>query len=96
MDAIAKLDAILAQLTELRAELLTEHVPNFSALSDEATDVDDFNELNLIEVTAAAERFAYPANTIRHWCRNGGDGVRRGGRWLVSIPRVQRRLNGGC
>ena len=98
MRAVAIIDQIVALLGELRAELQVDsaHAPNPPPArhSDEAANDGDFNEHNLIEVTGAVERFCFPANTIRFWCRKNGDGVRRGGRWLVSIPRVQRRLNG--
>ena len=56
--------------------------------------VDDLAPEQLLDTTAAQERFGYPQDTIRKWCRTEGLGVMQGGRWLVSVPRLQRRLNG--
>ena len=49
---------------------------------------------------ARRARFGIPADCLRRWARetrNTPDeiGRRKGGRWLVSIPRLQRRINGG-
>jgi hypothetical protein len=52
---------------------------------------DDLAPHNLIETTAAAERWGFPRDTIARWCRDGA-GEKRGGRWLASIPRIKRRI----
>lgn len=59
----------------------------------EPDDDDDLADHNLIETSFAAARFNWPADSIRRWCREGA-GVKRGGRWLASIPRVKRRIAG--
>jgi hypothetical protein len=53
---------------------------------------DDLAEHNLIDTTTAAERFGWPRDTIRRWCRDNGCGEKRGGRWLASIPLIKRRI----
>jgi hypothetical protein len=92
-DILARSDAILvlaalAELQAIRAEVATAGtiVPPDNGL----VDADD-----LLDTTSAAARFGFPRDTIAKWCREENLGVRRGGRWLVSIPRLQKRLNGG-
>jgi hypothetical protein len=75
-----EIDRLQAGLDRLRA-LLPER--------DSAPAGDDPDQL--IEVSIASERFGYPGNTVRSWCRQG-DGKKVGGRWLVDVRRVQRRL----
>src|SRR5262249_39252495 len=58
------------------------------------TDADHLAADNLLDTTSAKERFGYPRKTIAKRCRTGSAGVSGGGRWLVSVPRLQRRLNG--
>ena len=53
---------------------------------------DDFAPCNLIELPLAAQRFAIAKDKLRRWCRSDGLGVLRGGRWMVSIPRLRRHL----
>ena len=90
-DLLRRLDAVPAELAELRAEVAASLPPNLEEVPDEA---DDMADGNLLDTTAAAARFNYPRNTVTRWAREGA-GVRRGGRWLVSVPRLRRRLNGG-
>lgn len=90
---LARLDRIIAELVELRAEVGASQPP----AEGNGLDRDEASDLspdNLLDTTAAAARFNHPQDTIRAWCRQG-DGIRQGGRWLVSIPKLQRRLNGG-
>jgi len=61
--------------------------------ADYTVEADDLADGNLLDTTAAQERFGYPRDTIALWCRQGC-GVKRGGRWLASVPRLQRRING--
>src|SRR5262245_38416078 len=93
-DLLQRLDRIMAELAELRAELVAVSLPA-SAAEGNGLDVDDLADTNLLDTTSAQERFGYDRHTLARWCRMEGLGVRRGGRWLVSIPRLQRRLNGG-
>jgi hypothetical protein len=104
-DLIARLDVAIHALLELRAELLSERdncpvqiaKAELEALAGPppaAEDaVGDFADSSLLDTTAAAARFGYPRDTIASWCRQG-DGVKIGGRWLASVPRLRRRLNG--
>ncbi|MGG7580635.1 hypothetical protein [Rhizobium sp. Nf11,1] len=77
----AKLDRVLAQGRRL------EDVIQPSPEAD-----DDFALGNLIELPVAARRFETAKDTLRKWCREEGCGVKRGSRWLVSVPRVRARL----
>jgi hypothetical protein len=91
-DLLARLDGILAELQALRAEMAGQvHLPEEGA---PPFDGKEFPDGLLIDTTTASERFGYPRDTIAKWCREG-DGEKVGGRWLVSIPRLTRRLNGG-
>ena len=94
---LARLDAVVAELLELRAEVAAEmpDVGHFQPLqTGNGLDADDLSPEHLLDTHAAQERFGYPQDTIRKWCRTEGLGVMRGGRWLVSVPRLQRRING--
>lgn len=89
---LRRLDAILREVAALRDEVQASlPVP---AAAGNGLDVDDLAEQNLIDTTSAQERFGFPRNTLAKWCRTEGLGVMRGGRWLVSVPRLQRHLNG--
>jgi hypothetical protein len=95
---LARLDAIMAELAELRAEVVAS-MP-VSATEGNCLDADDLADGNLLDTHAAAARFGIPADCLRRWAREtrntaGAIGRRKGGRWLVSIQRVQRRINGG-
>ena len=87
---IERLDAIIAELAELRAQVAASTPPTCNGLDAS----DDFAPEHLIDTHAAAERFSHPRDTVAKWCREDGCGIRRGARWLVSIPRLQRHLNG--
>ena len=56
---------------------------------------DDLADGSLLDATAAAERFGYDRHTLARWCRTEGLGIRQGGRWWVSVPRLQARLANG-
>ncbi len=89
---LKQIDAIAEQLERLRADVLRlEDTVEPSADAGQS----DFAPHNLLDTWAAAARFNHPQDTVRKWCRQG-DGKRIGGRWLVSVPRVQRRVNGGA
>jgi hypothetical protein len=86
---LRRLDAALSELHEVRAELRA------AVAGAEADDEsDDFAPEYLVEISAAVERFNRPADTIRYWCRHEECGIKRGGRWLASARRIERRLNG--
>jgi hypothetical protein len=96
---IVRLDAAIAELAEVRRQL-AEMLP--APAADEKGTItigtlaaDDLSDEHLIEVSTAVERFNRPADTIRFWCRREGCGKKVGGRWLASVPRIERRLNGG-
>jgi hypothetical protein len=93
-DLLARLDAALAELRAIRDELVASMPP--PAAEGNGLDANDLEPDNLLDTTSAQERFGHPRNTIAKWCRTEGLGVRRGGRWLVSVPRLQRHLNGKC
>jgi hypothetical protein len=86
-DILARLDTILRELLKLRAEV----VATMPAEVDNGAD--DFADGSLIEISTAVNFFNRPADTVRYWCRQG-DGKKIGGRWMASVPRIQRRLNG--
>jgi hypothetical protein len=79
----------LARLLELRAAVAgTEEFTSPQVVAD------DLAPEHLLDTHSASARFNYPRNTLAKWCRDEGLGVRRGGRWLISVPKLQRRLNG--
>ena len=95
-DILARLDAIMSELAELRAEVAALIPP----AEGNGLDAADLAPEHLLDTHAAAARFGIPADCLRRWARetrNTPDeiGMRKGGRWLVSIPRLQRRINGG-
>lgn len=90
-DLLKRVDQILAALLEVRSELAAS-VPEAGNGVDEA---DDLAPDNLIEVSTAVARFNRPPDSLRWMCRTQGCGVKRGGRWLASVPRIERYLNGG-
>jgi hypothetical protein len=98
-DLLARIDRIMAELQAIRDALAGNNAPAASTAHREtasyAPPADDLADAALIDTTSAQERFGYPRNTLAKWCREDGLGVMRGGRWLVSVPRLRRRLNGG-
>src|SRR5262245_35346516 len=93
-DLLERIDRILAELAELRAAVADAEAAE-RRNSYTPSEVDDLADGNLLDTTSAAARFNYDRHTLARWCREEAIGVRRGGRWLVSIPRLQRHLNGG-
>ena len=71
----------MRELAELR-EAVVSALPTPPAEVN-GLDVDDLADSNLLDTTAAAERFNYDRHTLARWCRTEALGVRRGGRWLV-------------
>ncbi|TBD37725.1 MULTISPECIES: hypothetical protein [Rhizobium] len=87
-DDLPLLDEIIAALQRLRERVADAAEP------EPAPDVidDDFAPGNLIELPVAAQRFEVSKDKLRRWCRNDGIGVLRGGRWMVSVPRLRRHI----
>jgi len=84
-DPLAIIDRIMGELLELR-QALTE-----AAEQGQGGPEDDFSEPHLLEISTASARFNRPPDTLRLYCRQG-DGRKIGGRWLISAPRLRRRL----
>jgi hypothetical protein len=89
-DLLERVDRIMSELLELRAMVAGAEGNGLDAEPQRHGDavVDDLADSNLLDTTSAQERFGHPRNTIAKWCRMEGLGVRRGGRWLVSVPRL--------
>ena len=90
--------AVADLLQDVRSVLarIEQHLAARLPREPEQPDDDDADDLvpdNLIETWRAAQRFGRPQDTVRRWCREGC-GVRRGGRWFASIPRIRRRIAG--
>jgi hypothetical protein len=88
-----RLDRIMAELAELRAEMVASangaDVRAYVSANPIEHEPDDLAPDSLLDTCAASA--GYPQDTIRKWCRTEGLGIHTGGRWLVSIPRLQRR-----
>jgi hypothetical protein len=87
---IATLEATLVQLRALREARATPAIDEPVALPEAGPEA--FRDEDLIEVHAAGKRFRMAEDTIRYWCRMYGVGIRRGGRWRVSVSKMQARL----
>ncbi len=87
-DDLPLLDEIIAALQRLRERVADAAEPE---PSPDVID-DDFAPGNLIELPVAAQRFETAKDKLRRWCRNDGIGVLRGGRWMVSVPRLRRHI----
>lgn len=87
-EMLALIDAAMSNLQRLRERVAEAAEPE---PAPDVTD-DDFAPSNLIELPAAAQRFEVSKDTLRKWCREYGCGLKRGSRWLVSVPRVRARL----
>ncbi|MGO7570305.1 hypothetical protein ACC738_22525 [Rhizobium ruizarguesonis] len=74
-------------LVALRADMAGEPGSEVESFTDH-----DFAPCNLIELPLASQRFEVSKDTLRKWCREESCGVKRGSRWLVSLPRVRARL----
>ena len=88
-DLLERIDRCILDLQAIRAAVAGERLG-----AETEPVVDDLAAGQLLDTTAAQERFGYPQDTICKWCRTEGLGVLQGGRWLVSVPRLQRRING--
>ncbi|PSJ57388.1 hypothetical protein [Pseudaminobacter soli (ex Li et al. 2025)] len=84
---LVQVEVHVAQLEAQRAALAG---PPYTRPSSEA--VQPREETDLIELHIAAQRFGMASDTLRFWCRTYKIGVKRGGRWWVSIRKMQARL----
>ena len=87
---LRRLDRVLSELLEIRAEVVAQ-MP--VAKGNELDAGDDFAPENLLDTHTASARFGFPRDTVTRWCREGC-GVKRGGRWMASVPRLRERING--
>jgi hypothetical protein len=85
-----RIDQAIRELHAIRAEVASLLPPGVGNGLDET---DDLAPDSLLDTHAASARFGYSRDSIARWAREGA-GIKQGGRWLVSIPRLQRRLNG--
>ncbi|WP_353640931.1 hypothetical protein [Mesorhizobium sp. WSM2239] len=77
------LDRLIAEMQDLRVKI-TGHEPAdpFERPIEKADD--------LVDTAVASERLNVPQDTLRSWCRTRRIGLKRGGRWLVSMARARR------
>jgi hypothetical protein len=85
---LARLDAIMRELAELRVELVAS-LPA-PVVEGNGLDADDFAPEYLIEISTAVAQFNRLADSIRWMCRKQACGVKVGGRWMASSPRPLR------
>lgn len=90
-DLLERIDRVIAELQAIRAEVAAT-LP--APVPADGLDADDLAPEHLLDTTSAVERFNYPRQTIARWCRTEGVGIRKGGRWMVSVPRLRARVNG--
>jgi hypothetical protein len=93
---IVMLDQIVDDVNRLVCKLAAlretiELVEDGAEQPQETPSPDDFAACNLLDSSTAAERFGLPPDRVRRWCREGC-GVRKGGRWLASVPKFKRKL----
>ena len=80
---LVELDRLIGEMQDLRAKITrTEQSDPFAAPIEEADD--------LVDTLVAAERLNLSPDTLRCWCRSRQVGLKRGGRWLVSLARARR------
>jgi hypothetical protein len=89
-DLVGKLTALIELAIEVRDALASSVLRTCEIDADLRRCDDDLEPL--IDTCAASARFNLPQDTLRKWARREGCGVRRGGRWLISVPRVRKRL----
>ncbi|WP_239792372.1 hypothetical protein [Rhizobium sp. K102] len=90
-DAISQIDQLIEAarrhldgLVALRADMAGEPMQERDASDD------DFASENLIDAGTAAQRAGVSKPTIRRWVKDHSIGFKRGGRLLVSVPRLHR------
>lgn len=97
LDAAAILERVDRALAELRA--IRDELAAAMPVTNGADAASDFAEHQLIDVPSAQIRFSILEDTLRKWAREtegtpDAVGIRCGGRWQLSIPRLRRRC--GC
>jgi hypothetical protein len=70
---LARLDAAIAELLEIRAEVLGFLGSQPAPTGNGADEVDD-----MLDVPSASLRFNYPMDTLRKWARTEGIGRKQG------------------
>jgi hypothetical protein len=89
---LKRIDAIAAELEGLRRDVL--HLAEDAAPPTDPDTPADLLDQHLVDTATASERFSVPGDLARRWCREGC-GVKRGGRWLASLPSFKRKLARG-
>lgn len=85
-DALALIDEAMATLQQLREQVARK-------MDDpEPEPADDFAPENVITASTAAHRFGISKPTIRRWVKDHSIGFKRGGRLIVSVPRLRRHI----
>jgi hypothetical protein len=82
---LERIDRCLRELEAIRAEVAAS-MPMTEGNGLNA----DLAPDNLLDTTSAAARFNRPVDTVRYWCCQGC-GVKVGGVWMASVPRIRRR-----
>lgn len=90
-----RIDQAIREMQAVRDELANTLSNSEGILCGTENLADDLSPEHLVDTTSAASRMGFPRDTVAKWAREEGIGVKRGGRWLVSIPRLRRRINGG-
>ena len=80
---VVLLDRLIVEMQNLRAKIVGAEACNPFALPIEEAE-------DLVDTAIASERLNVPQDTLRNWCRTRGIGLKRGGRWLVSLSRARR------
>lgn len=84
--AIDSMRAALADLERARALLAGKRIEVEPELPDSQDD-------DLLELGEAARRFRIAKDTLRSWARRENIGVKKGGRWLVSIRQLRAKFS---
>jgi hypothetical protein len=91
-DLLARLDAAIAELQAIRAELVLE-LPSNPGTTPVLEGVCDDSDV-LLDTTSAAARFSLARDTVAKACREiPGVGVWKGGRWQVRVGAMRQHLD---
>ncbi|MBB2692179.1 UNVERIFIED_ORG: excisionase family DNA binding protein [Rhizobium esperanzae] len=85
---LARIEGKLDRALDLRES--SENAMDAEPAGPELEAADDFAAENLIDAGTAAQRAGVSKQTIRRWVTDHSIGFKRGGRLLVSIPRLRR------
>ncbi|NKK85543.1 hypothetical protein GFL80_14995 [Rhizobium leguminosarum bv. viciae] len=89
-DDIAVLKQMLARIEGKLDQVLDLGLLDAEPAEPELKGDDDLAEFNLIDAGTAAQRAGVSKQTIRRWVTDHSIGFKRGGRLLVSVPRLRR------